>query len=53
MSKDYIWIFNTAALASGINGAFSLEYHIPGSKMKVDPQELVGSRVWLIVRDGS
>lgn len=53
MSKDYIWIFNTAALASGISGAFSLEYHIPGSKIKIDPQNLVGSRIWLIVRDGN
>ncbi len=53
MSKDYIWTFNTAALAAGLNGTFSLEYHVPSSKMKVAPNALVGSRIWLVVRIGN
>jgi len=52
MTKNYIWTFNDAALASGLNGAFSLEYHVPGSKMKVPAENLVRSRVWLAVKSG-
>lgn len=52
MIKNYIWTFNDVALASGLNGAFSLEYHVPCSKMKVPIETLVGSRVWLIVKSG-
>lgn len=51
--KDYVWIFNEAALGAGINGVFSLEYHIPGAKLKVDPTLLVGSRVWLVIKSGA
>ena len=50
--RNYIWTFNTAALAS-LNGAFSLEYHVPASKLTVAPDALVDSRIWLVVRDGS
>ena len=50
--KNYIWTFSTSALAS-LNGAFSLEYHIPASKLKVTPEVLVGSRIWLVIRDGT
>lgn len=50
MTKNFIWTFNDTALASGLNGAFSLEYHVPGSKMKVQPESLAGARVWLAVR---
>lgn len=53
MSKNYIWTFKTTALASGLNGAFSLEYHINRSKLKVAPEILVGSRIWLVVKSGS
>lgn len=51
--KNHIWIFNAAALGNGTDGAFSLEYHIPATKLKVDPKALVGSRVWLVMKDGS
>ena len=51
--KDYIWIFNEAALGSGVNGTFSLEYHIPAAKLKVDPTNLVGSRLWLVIRNNN
>lgn len=53
--KEYIWTFNNLALASGLNGAFSLEYNIPRSKLKVAPDTLVGSRIWLVIKndDGS
>lgn len=51
--KDFIWIFNSAALGSGIDGGFSLEYHISAARMKVAPEALVGSRVWLVLRDGN
>lgn len=50
MTKNFIWTFNDIALASGLNGAFSLEYHVPSSKMKVPPEELAGARIWLAVR---
>ncbi len=50
--KDYIWTFNDAELSSGLSGAFSLEYNVSGSKLKVAPDALVGSRIWLIVRSG-
>lgn len=53
MTKNFIWTFNDAALSSGLNGLFSLEYHMPGSKMKVSPEELAGSRVWLAVKSGN
>ncbi len=51
--KDFIWIFNSAALGSGIDGAFSLEYHVPAARMKVAPASIVGSRMWLVLRDGN
>lgn len=51
--KNFIWIFNSAALGSGIDGAFSLEYHVPAARLKVPPESLVGSRIWLVLRDGN
>lgn len=53
MNKNYIWTFNDAALVSGLNGAFSLEYHVPSLKMEVPPEKLVGSKVWLVVKSGN
>lgn len=53
MNKEYVWAFDESALAAGLDGAFSLEYHVPDSKMKVKPDLLVGSRVWLVVRSGN
>ena len=50
MTKDYLWIFNDSALASGLDGAFSLEYNIPSSKLSVPVESLVGSRIWLMVK---
>lgn len=50
MKNDFIWTFKTSELASGLGGKFSLEYHIPQSKLKVSPKELVGSRIWLVVK---
>lgn len=50
MTQNFIWTFNDSALASGLNGVFSLEYHVPGSKIKVPPEELAGARIWLAVR---
>lgn len=50
--NNYVWTFNAAALGAGIDSAFSLEYHIPASKLKVDPAQLAGSRVWLVIKDG-
>ncbi len=52
MNKDHVWIFNEAALGSGMDGPLSLEYHVPGGKMKAEPGALVGSRLWLVVRSG-
>lgn len=52
-TKDYIWTFNEAELSSGLDGAFSLEYHILGSKLKVAPEVLIDSRIWLVVRSGN
>lgn len=51
--NDYVWIFNEAALGSGVDGTFSLEYHIPCAKLKVDPADLTGSRLWLVMKSGS
>ena len=52
MKNDYVWIFNEVALGLGIKGAFSLEYHVPKAKLKVDPSKLVGSKLWLVIRNG-
>ena len=50
--KDYIWAFRDTALSSGLDGALSLEYHVPASRLKVEPGDLVGSRIWLVARKG-
>lgn len=52
MSKrDYIWAFKSDALTSGPNEPFSLEYHVSGSHLKVAPEDLVGSRTWLVMKE--
>lgn len=51
--KDYIWTFNATTLAPGLDGNFSLEYHITGSKLKISPESLIDSRLWLVVRTGN
>lgn len=48
--NDYIWTFNSAALIPGLNGPFSFEYHVPKLKLKVAPDELLDSRLWLVIR---
>lgn len=51
MNNDYVWTFNETALGPGVNGPFSLEYHVPGQKLIVDPAILVGSRLWLVAKN--
>ena len=51
-NNDYIWTFNEEALGRGIDGSFSLEYHIPRSRLKADPALLLGARLWLVVKIG-
>lgn len=50
--NDYIWTFNATTLAPGLDGNFSLEYHINGSKLNVSPELLIDSRLWLVIRSG-
>lgn len=51
-NANYVWSFNESALGAGVKGRFSLEYHLPAAKLKVDPSALVGSRLWLVVARG-
>lgn len=51
MNKDHIWTFKSAALMSGTIGPLSLEYHVPASQLKVEPEDLLDSRLWLVMKD--
>lgn len=53
MNKDYVWTFDASGLASGLNGEFSLEYHVTGLRVDVDPEALVGARIWLVIKKGA
>jgi len=53
INKNYIWTFSETALSFGPKGIFSLEYHIPRTKLGVDPLDLVNSRLWLVVTSHS
>lgn len=50
--RSRVWIFDASSLAGGLDGLFSLEYHLHGSRLKVPPESLIDSRLWLVVRDG-
>lgn len=51
MNSDYVWTFNEAAFGSDINGPFSLEYHLPKQRLTVAPSELIGSRLWIVIKN--
>src|SRR3989344_4701160 len=51
--KDLVWTFSSTLLAQGVNGTFSLEYHVPHAKLKLPPDELIDSRLWLVTRIGN
>jgi hypothetical protein len=50
--KDYIWNFSATMLIAGLNETFSLEYHLVAAKLKVAPQDLIDSRLWLVMQKG-
>lgn len=50
--EEFIWVFNETELSSGIDGPFSLDYHLPSARLGVAPGRLVGSRIWLVVKRG-
>lgn len=48
--ENYIWIFSSDELRSGLAGPFSLEYHISRLKLSVEVASLLDSKIWLLVK---